>query len=477
MTLKKKTLLSIILIIVAMVGCFFCYNRIRNGSIPLSDLWRFSRDSYDSVFLSMHSPSGYMREDFANNHGLNTEIASHEVQNMDELKRYLDTVFSTDNTVNYVFLLLDPEIIWNSCGQDDTRWDEELQQGLFSFVSARPGTIFEILLPYPSLAYWMDREQADLENTLTTYASFVEDAYEYTNVSTFYMGFEDWILCNPANYISDFDVNEVVTRTIMLTCFCDNAYQITPINGPILFDWLRELIANERAVPSVYPDLSDWCLVFFGDSVIAKLHGSCSIPGCVTGLSGAVTYNCAIGGSAASTDSPDTNDFPNILPDFLADYCIEENGNYRFAPEGADLSDKKLCFILGFGLNDYFKGSPVKNPEDPYDTTTYAGGLRSCLKDYMTLFPEADFIIMTPTYTNYFSNGTEHKSDVGGILTDYVIAARNVAEELGIYCIDNYNDLGIDDSNIWDYSPDGCHLNEDGSMLLAQHIIRFLENL
>ncbi|MCM1063920.1 MAG: hypothetical protein NC420_05485 [Eubacterium sp.] len=477
MTSKKKTLLSAILIIAAIAGCFFCYYRIRNGSIPLSDLWHFSRDGYDSIFLSMHSPAGYSQEEFSTYHGLNTLAASHEVRNMDELARYLDITFSTDNTVTYVFLLLDPEMIWNSCKQDEARWGEELQQGLFSFVSAHPGTLFEILLPYPSLAYWMDRKPADLETALSAYGSFVEDAYAYTNINTFYMGFEDWILCNPGNYVSDHDVNEGIAHRILRTCFCDNAYQVTPVNAPTLFDWLRELTDRERTAPSVYPDLSDRCLVFFGDSVLAINRDSCSIPGCVTGLSGAVTYNCAVGGSSASADSPDTGDLPNILPGFLTDYCTEENGSYRFAPEGEDLSDKKLCFVFEFGLNDYFKGAPVKNPEDPYDITTYTGGLRSSLKEYMTLFPDADFIIMTPTYTNYFTNGTEHMSDVGGILTDYVVAASNLADELGIYCIDNYNELGINDSNLLDYSSDGCHPNEDGCLLIARHIIRFLSGL
>jgi len=476
MTLKKKGLL-LILLIAALSGSIFYYNHVQNGTIPREELRRFSRGSYDSVFLSMHSASSYSQEDFAVYHGLNTLISTHEIRTMNELKRYLNTIFSTDNTINTVFLLLDPEIIWESCGQDDSQWDKKLQQGLFSFVSGHPDIHFEILLPYPSLEYWLGREEADLENTLKIYHSFIEDAYAYTNVRTFYMGFENWMLGNPDNYVSDFDVNEVIARKIFLTCFCDGGYQITPVNDQILFDRLRELTARERAVPSVYPDLSDRCLVFFGDSVIANSEGSYSIPGYVTGLSGAVTYNCAVGGSSASTDSPDNKNFPNILTDFLADYCVEENGAYRFSPEGTDLSGKKLCFLINFGLNDYFTGAPLENPEDPYDVTTYTGGLRSGLREYMTLFPDADFIIMTPTFTNYFSNGTERNSDAGGVLTDYVNAAKALAEESGIYCIDNYHDLRIDESNILDYSADGCHPNENCRMLIAQHIISFLGSL
>jgi len=474
---KKKILLSVLFIMVIITGCFFGFKHIKNDSIPKEELLRFSQGSYDSVLLSMHSASGYSQEDFSAYGGLNTLISAHEILNMDELEHYLNTVFSTDNTISKIFLLLDPEMIWDACGQSDSRWDKELRQGLFSFVSAHPEISFEILLPYPSLTYWLNREQADLENALSLYHSFIEDAYEYPNIRTFYMGFEDWMLSNPDNYISDFETNAVVTRTIFLSCFCDGAYQITPVDDQFLFDRLRELTSRERTSPSVYPDLSDRCLIFFGDSIIANSEGSYSIPGYVTGLSGAAAYNYAVGGSSASADSPDTSDFPNILSDFLADYCVNANGTYHFSPGGTDLSDKKLCFLLNFGLNDYFKGAPVENPEDPYDITTYTGGLRCCLKVFMTLFPDADFIIMTPTYTNYFSNGMDHNSDAGGVLTDYVSAAKALAEELNIYCMDNYHDLGIDDSNLLDYSSDGCHPNEDGRILIARHIIRFIGSL
>ncbi len=474
----KKSRFTVILIAatgVAIVSgiLFFLWN-----SSPFRrDLRCFSKNSYDSVFLSMHSTSNYSQEDFATYHGLNTLISSYEIQSLKELQRYFQEIFSSGNTVQNVFLLLDPDIIRESCDQDDSRWDQELQDGLFAFVSEHPDVNFEIMLPYPSLAYWLGREPTQLEDTLTVYHTFIEDSYIYTNIRTFFTGFENWLLINPDNYISDFDANVEVTKKIFLTCFCDKANQITPINDQILFNMLRELVAKERYNPTVYPDLSDYCLVFFGDSVIAYGEGSYSITGYVTGFSDAITYNCSVGGSAASTDSPDTNDFPNILNGFLAEYCIEDNGTWRFAPNGTDLSDKKLYFVLNYGLNDYFKGAAVENPEDPYDITTYTGGLRSCLKEYMTLFPDAGFIIMTPTFTEYFSYGTEHKSDIGGSLTDYVDAAIALAEELNIYCLDNYHDLEIDESNVWDFTADGCHPNEEGRIRIARHIIELLGNL
>ena len=476
MTLKKKILLTvvpIIAIIVLVSSGIFLYNR----TLFRKDLKRFSQETYDSVLLSMHSSSGYTPENFMTYNALNISVSSYEIQSMDELQHYLEKIFFSDNTVSKVFLLLDPEMLWNSCGQSDSRWNAALQSGLFSFVSDHPDTDFEILLPYPSLTHWLGMEPSALDNVLNIYQKFIEDTYEYSNICTFYMGFENWLLINPDNYVSDFDVNDVIAQKIHLLCFCDMINQITPTNAQILFDMLREQVTAERTFPSVYPDLSDHCLIFFGDSIMAYGEGTVTTPGYITGFSHASTYNYAIGGTAASITSPDTNDFPNFLPRFLEEYCTEENGTYCFSPEDTDISDKKLYILLTYGANDYFNGAAVENPDDPYDTATYMGGLRSCLKECMACFPEAEYIIMTPNYTNYYSNGTERNSDVGGVLTDYVDAAISVAEEFDIHYMDNYHGLGINESNVMEYTADGCHPNEAGRILMARHIIDFIDSL
>ena len=81
----KKSRFTVILIAatgVAIVSgiLFFLWN-----SSPFRrDLRCFSKNSYDSVFLSMHSTSNYSQEDFATYHGLNTLISSYEIQSLKE---------------------------------------------------------------------------------------------------------------------------------------------------------------------------------------------------------------------------------------------------------------------------------------------------------------------------------------------------------------------------------------------------------
>lgn len=470
---KKKILIAaLIAVALAFVALNIFFNRDFTNRISLQrDLSRFSRESYDSAFLSMHSPSGYTPEIFKEHLALNTIVSSYEIQSMDEMHRYLEKIFSSNNTIGTVFLLLDPDMIWNSCEKDGTRQATALQDGLFSFVSDHPDTVFKILLPYPSLDYWLSVDQTSIEKTLTVYQSFIEDSYNYTNILTYYMGFEKWLLVNPDNYVTDFDVNDGIAKKLFLTCFCDGVNQITPINGPALFDMFQELITAERTSPTVYPDLSDYCFCLFGDSILAYGEGTVSTPGYITGLSGALTYNYAVGGAPARA-------FPDALSSFLSEDCVPEgDGTYRFSPEDADISDNKLCFLLLYGANDFFAGAAVDNPEDPYDTATYAGAMRNNLKELIPLFPDAEFVVLTPYYTSYFTGGTEHMSDIGGAFTDYVDTAIAVAQEFGIPYMDNYHNLGIDESTVGYYTADGCHPNENGRLLIAEHIVNFIDEM
>ena len=470
---KKNSLLYIIgiAVILALSGSFLYYNIFSPRAPFRKDLKRISQESYDSVFLSMHSSIGYTKENFLTYSALNTFVSSYEIRSMEELQRYLEIAFSSANKISNVFLLVDPAMILRSCGRDGSEWDAALQNGLFLFADAHPDTDFQILLPYPSLAYWVDMEQAAVDAALAVYGEFVEDAYGHANIRTYYMGFENWLLANPENYVSDFETNDVVTRKIYLSCFCDNINQITPINGEILFDMFREQVIAERTSPAVYPDLSDCCFIFFGDSIMAAGEGTITTPGYITGFSHAAAYNYAVGGTTAGH-------FPDAMSRFLSEECVKkEDGTYRFSPKDKDISGKKLYFFLLYGANDYFGGNAVDNPEDPYDAATYAGSLRNSLRQYMPLFPDAEFVIMTPNYTGYYTNGTERMSEVGGVLTEYVAAAVSVAGEFGLPCIDNYHGLGIDDSNLMRYTADGCHPNEDGRVLMAKHLIAFVDSL
>lgn len=444
-------------------------------SFMKADLYRLSNEQYDSVFLSTYSIQNYSESDFKQMRDTKTVIGAHGILNPKELVQYFECIFASDNIVSNIFLYLDP------CLFQDIQTDsaESLQQGLYSYMDAYPDVTFEIILPYLSLDYWLDKEDAEISAILTSYRTFVEKTAPYSNAVIYFFGHEYWLIGNPANYgNTPFDANPVISQKIMMYSFCDHTYQINTDNASSLINSLSELIAREKSAPTYYPDLSGATLVFFGDSTIDYVSGSYSIPGYINGLSGATVYSCAHGGTRASARNAGSLDFPNIIDDFFAEYCTLENGRYLFDPEGVPVAEENLCFIIDYGLNDYFEGAPLDNPSDPYDKSTYAGGLRSSVSTLQEAFPSADFIILTPIFTGIFSNGTDINSENGGQLTDYVEKAMQAAQDLNAYCLDCYHGSGIDETNLYHYLvADNVHPNETGRLTIATYLMYYLEDI
>ncbi|MBD9158852.1 MAG: hypothetical protein EGQ16_03300, partial [Clostridiales bacterium] len=70
--------------------------------------------------------------------------------------------------------------------------------------------------------------------------------------------------------------NDAVAQKLIMFTFCDGAMVITPGNADTLESMLNDMVAEEKEASTVYPDLSDLSVVFFGDSVIGNYTGSFS---------------------------------------------------------------------------------------------------------------------------------------------------------------------------------------------------------
>lgn len=440
-------------------------NPQKNDGRMKADLALLSEEEYDSALLSMHSTEYFSKEDFAFYNAENTFIASHAILDTHELAAYLDAILSSGNPVHSLYLCLDPELLWTRARQKPQKWESLLQENLLSYIQAHGDISFEILLPSPQIRYWLELEDEKLDTLLTVYHDFVIRLSACPNTMLFFPGYEYWLMVNPDNYSGTlFDTNQVITQKLFLLTFCDGVYQITPENEEYFWSSLRNTIQQEKNDPSEYPDLSDRCLVFFGDSVLANFPGSYSIPGYVQGLSGAVTYNYAVGGTSAAAG------FPTALNSFLCDAADREDLR-------DDLEDKRLCFIINYGFNDYFSGVPVSNPSDPQDGDTYTGSLRNCISSLRTAYPHADILLMTPTHTSYFDNGRESMGQNGSPFPAYIKAAEDISAEMGLFFADNYNDFVITPENLGDYLADGCHPNERGRLAIAIRLMDFLSGL
>lgn len=445
------------------------------------DLLRLSEETYSAVLLSMHSTANFREEDFLHYRGLDTLVAAHALLNTEEFSEYLDRILKSGNAVSDIYLCPDPDLLWKAAGQNNRSWKKSLKRDFCSYLDSCPDITFSVLLPYPYIGYWLEMDADRLDATLDLYHSLINELAAYPNTRIFFPGSQDWLTINPGNYADTFfDTNVFITESMLLHVFCDGDYAITPENEKDYWHNLRETIRREQASPTRHADLSNWCLVFFGDSVLGNYPGSFSIPGFVTGLSDAATFNFAVSGTSASNSrNGNRPDFPCAVDDFLAKNTTPSGDGTQFTPENAsetDLAGKKLCFLISYGFNDYFDGAPVENPRDPYDIHSFKGGLRTCISRLQEAFPHAAYILMTPTHTSAFHYGTDSNNEYGDRFSDYINAVREIAEETGSFLIDNYSGSVITEENLDSYLADGIHPNETGRLAIACRIIDFMEN-
>lgn len=420
---------------------------------------------YDGVFVSMHSLENYAEEDFLEFRGIRTLFFKDEADGVEEILSCLQETVGADTRIRTVFLELDPEKLRRDSGEKDAGSKEQPEEWLLSAAGECPEVTFEILLSAPSLEYWLSMTEEETETALQAYLETAEKLSEAPNIRLFFFGAEYWLIANQDNYAEkSFTKNREISRKLFLYAFCDGEYRLTEENAEAVIGELRELIGKERVSPTAYPDLSGCDIAYFGDSILNYVTDSSSVSGCVSAFSGASAVDCSESGTAA------TDAFEDTVDRFLReDDGIVKNG---VSIGEFSASDRQKVFVINYGLNDYFNGVPTDGRE-----ASYAGALCSGIRKLLTAFPEAVVLLMTPTYSGAFEGGTQIMGEEAGELTDYVDAAMKVAEELNVYCLDNYHTLGLNQDTLGQYTTDLVHLNEYGRLALAQHIMEKLDEI
>lgn len=413
---------------------------------------------YEGVFFSMYPINNYKEADFSKYVGVDTYVEKDVIPNYFEMSECLEIVLEegmTDKT--HIFLGLSPSSIYEMPTSVNEGWDEELSKMLLPYIRNHQEVTFQIILPNPSLEYWLLLENQEIDEMLENYQRLVELVSAYENVTCYFMGAEEWLIANPANYYSYFEVNEMLSLKTILFTFCDGEFQITKDNKLNLFQNLKMLINNARENIKKYPDLSGWKCVFLGDSIFGNYQGSTSIPGVVRGLCNAEVYNFGVGGSAATEFEGNVSSFGKMVGELTEkDYLVQK-------------IDEKLCFIIHYGLNDYFMECPITNKNNIYDTGTFEGAMRNGIKMLKEQYPEAIIIVLTPHYTSAIGEWKSRQED-------YVDVILKVAEESEIICINNYeNSYCWDETNCEEFLDDGIHPNEQGRMIIANSIIEAMK--
>lgn len=226
--------------------------------------------------------------------------------------------------------------------------------------------------------------------------------------------------------------------------------------------------------------LKENTIVCFGDSIWGLVDDETGIAAYVEKMTGANVENYAISGTTASdfdkTSEKNSSKW-NLCQivdglDKNSDEEIQDFVEMEASLENADY------LILAYGLNDYFQGIEAQS-EEAFNVSSYAGALRNAVEYFRENYPDTQIVLIGQTYCQFYSYGiVVDDSDTcnfgGGVGTDYVEAAQQIADEYGLIFINMYREIEMNEWNGTVYLEDATHLNENGRRTYAQIVAEYL---
>ena len=209
---------------------------------------------------------------------------------------------------------------------------------------------------------------------------------------------------------------------------------------------------------------------FLGDS-ITEGHGTsgeaCFFTTLIARETGAICRNYGIGGTRIARQT-----VPSLYPQHDLDF-----------PGRVDGMDPDADVVVVFGgTNDFGHGdAPLGSMADRTKDTFY-GGLHELYTRLIEKYPAARIVVLTPLHRLNEDNprGDGNKPQDVATLKEYVAIIRQVAEYYSLPVLDLFATSGMQPKvpvMQQRYIPDGLHPNDAGHRLLAEQIIRFLQQL
>ncbi len=242
-------------------------------------------------------------------------------------------------------------------------------------------------------------------------------------------------------------------------------------------------------------------IVNFGDSIFGKARAPEDISTYLAEATGATVYNAGFGGCRMSEHSLlhfDRFGMYRIADAVTSrDFSLQDE-SFSYEPIGEALPDyfskglatlKSIDFskvdiaTIAYGTNDFTAEQPLES-EDKYDTGSFGGALRYSIEKLQNAYPHINLVICSQTY-RLWRKGGEFISDSNtrtcgeNKLIDFVAKTKEIAEEYGLYYIDNYNGSGIsyETRNECFSDTDGTHPIEHGRRLIAANLAKELEKM
>ncbi|MBQ9513161.1 MAG: SGNH/GDSL hydrolase family protein [Lachnospiraceae bacterium] len=247
---------------------------------------------------------------------------------------------------------------------------------------------------------------------------------------------------------------------------------------------LPELSEPEPDVSHVGEQGGRLNIVYFGDSQFEV--GSADqkdIPYFVGQYTSSNTYNLAIGGTCASLTVNDSSDFNNWdncsfygMANMLAGRIpldVLEGRYQKTIMEAIDPAEVDY-YVISYGVNDFLNGrqAHIQGQESvPYN---YHGALTQGIAALADVSPNAQFILCTPAYTQFFNKagvylGDSHIHDYGiGVFDQYATQVQHIARGKYLVLDAAFDTMfNLNSTNAQAYLMDGIHLTERGRNVYA----------
>lgn len=239
-------------------------------------------------------------------------------------------------------------------------------------------------------------------------------------------------------------------------------------------------------------------ILCLGNNPFTDDRGDQSLASMIARKTNSVVYDCAFPNSSVACKYSVYN--PEYTKDHFNFYYVVESfrnndltainsiASYEADPryqEAVNIMktvdmDKVDIMLIMYDSTDYMMGTPSDNPDNPYDVTSYTGGIRTTLKNIESTWPHIRVFVMSHTYGQYMDeegnlyNGTT--KDLGnGTLNHYLVKEAEAVMDCGVSFIDNYYGT-INEDNYKEYMRDHFHMNELGREKVADRIADVINN-
>ncbi len=232
-------------------------------------------------------------------------------------------------------------------------------------------------------------------------------------------------------------------------------------------------------------------VVVMGDSQFGNFLGTDGLAYLLAHKLHANVYNLSIGGKCAASEEEDRGKDPSqwgttcgvnltkAVCGMVGDSVLDGYDYQKNVFNSCDFSKTDL-FVIEYGVNDYLTKKVMYSEEDPGSVQTVFGALESMVLDLRNTYPEAQILICTPTYAQFWQGGTGAFLGDSNIINNGCGTLYNYAETVSHLAgghnntttVNAYENSGI---NIYSASEDlldGIHMTEQGRVKYANLLSR-----